>query len=318
MDLSFSIPSQVPNLTKSQVATLISGSVLSLQKVYVITDATASENKRIVVFSKANNALSDVAINLTDGTFGTYAADVFTPLSTGVGVTSVTGDGVSGTTNVTITFPTPLQIGAYPSSNPSGYTTESVVEAIVNLIAPGLAPVQSVSGNIVSGTTAKTINQIQSDWNAVSGLGEILNKPTIPTTVDVPYSAAGFGAQIAASSTRWNPVRGSTSTLMTASGQIAIKIQRATVFKNALIRTNSSQSANNSFVITLASGPNPAALVDSSVVFTIAAGSAAGEFTSANTLSVPADDYAAWKQQNNANTLSAQIGCIAMIGTQTI
>lgn len=43
--------------------------------------------------------------------------------------------------------------------------------------------VTSVTGNIVDNTDPLNpiVTQVQSDWNAVSGLGAILNKPTIPT-----------------------------------------------------------------------------------------------------------------------------------------
>lgn len=43
--------------------------------------------------------------------------------------------------------------------------------------------VQSVTGNIVNNTDPLNpiVTQVQSDWNASSGLGQILNKPTIPT-----------------------------------------------------------------------------------------------------------------------------------------
>jgi nitrogen fixation protein len=43
--------------------------------------------------------------------------------------------------------------------------------------------IQSVTGNIVDNTDPvnPVVTQVQSDWSAVSGLAEILNKPTIPT-----------------------------------------------------------------------------------------------------------------------------------------
>jgi hypothetical protein len=44
----------------------------------------------------------------------------------------------------------------------------------------GGGAVNSVTGNIVSGTaTDPVITQVQTDWDAVSGLGQILNKPAI-------------------------------------------------------------------------------------------------------------------------------------------
>lgn len=54
--------------------------------------------------------------------------------------------------------------------------------------------VASVTGNIVDNTDPlnPVVTQVQPDWNAVSGLGEILNKPTIPTkTSDLTNDGEG-------------------------------------------------------------------------------------------------------------------------------
>jgi nitrogen fixation protein len=49
--------------------------------------------------------------------------------------------------------------------------------------AGGGGAVETVTGNIVDNTDPlnPVVTQVQPDWDAVSGLGEILNKPTIPT-----------------------------------------------------------------------------------------------------------------------------------------
>ncbi len=50
----------------------------------------------------------------------------------------------------------------------------------------GSSGVQSVSGNIVddSNPSDVIVNQIQTDWNATSGLGVLLNKPSIPDSTN--------------------------------------------------------------------------------------------------------------------------------------
>ncbi|RYY51284.1 MAG: hypothetical protein EOO06_00720 [Chitinophagaceae bacterium] len=56
-------------------------------------------------------------------------------------------------------------------TNNSGYVTSSQ--------ASTLAPVQSVNGQIGNVTIAIPAGQVNSDWNATSGVGQILNKPTL-------------------------------------------------------------------------------------------------------------------------------------------
>ena len=60
------------------------------------------------------------------------------------------------------------------------------------------AGVAGVTGNIVGGTPANpVVNQVQPDWNAASGLGVILNKPTIPAgQVNSDWNASTGVAQI--------------------------------------------------------------------------------------------------------------------------
>jgi len=93
--VTINIDSQVPNVTRLDVQTAITGSALSTQKAYVITDAVGG-TKRIVVFATANNALSSLGLNQTDGSVGTYdiSTDVYTASAGGsfVPYTGATGD----------------------------------------------------------------------------------------------------------------------------------------------------------------------------------------------------------------------------------
>lgn len=60
----------------------------------------------------------------------------------------------------------------YNSTNPDGYTDNVGTVTSVNNISP------DNNGNVTLSIPAAQVN---SDWNAVSGVAEILNKPTIPT-----------------------------------------------------------------------------------------------------------------------------------------
>lgn len=93
--VTINIDSQIPNVTRLDVQTAITDSTLSTQKAYVITNAVGG-TKRLVVFATANNALSTLALNQTDGTFGTYdiTTDVYSAAAGGsfVPYTGATGD----------------------------------------------------------------------------------------------------------------------------------------------------------------------------------------------------------------------------------
>jgi hypothetical protein len=77
--IDINVSSQIPNLTRVTLQALISGSDLSTQKWYIITDAVGA-TKRIGVMATGASTLSNAAVNLTDGTFGSYniSTDVYT------------------------------------------------------------------------------------------------------------------------------------------------------------------------------------------------------------------------------------------------
>lgn len=59
--------------------------------------------------------------------------------------------------------------------------------AFYSEVGSGGGAVETVTGNIVDNTDPlnPVVTQVQPDWDAVSGLGEILNKPTIPVDQDL-------------------------------------------------------------------------------------------------------------------------------------
>lgn len=70
----------------------------------------------------------------------------------------------------------------YDASNPNGYTSNVGTVTSVNNVSP-------VNGNVTLSIPAAQVN---SDWDAVSGVAQILNKPTIPTAVSQLTNDSGY------------------------------------------------------------------------------------------------------------------------------
>jgi hypothetical protein len=67
-----------PASTKAALEIVRAASGLTVDQWYKISNGTASNDKVIAIKASAVNAFYTIAFNLTDGTFGTYAGDVFT------------------------------------------------------------------------------------------------------------------------------------------------------------------------------------------------------------------------------------------------
>ena len=86
---------------------------------------------------------------------------------------------------------TALGYTPYNSSNPNGYITSSALSPYV--LSSSLATVAtSGSYNDLNNKPTIPAAQVNSDWNAVSGVAEILNKPTIPTATSQLTNDSGF------------------------------------------------------------------------------------------------------------------------------
>jgi hypothetical protein len=93
----------------------------------------------------------------------------------------------------------------------------------------------------------------------------------------------------------------------------ACYVDRSVTIRGLAIRTVSAQSAGGSLVIALRKGTNPAAMADTSVVITIAAGSAAGTFTGDFNESI-GNGFITYRVNNNANATGATIGSVHLWG----
>jgi hypothetical protein len=93
----------------------------------------------------------------------------------------------------------------------------------------------------------------------------------------------------------------------------ACYLDRIVGVRGFAIRTASAQSGLGSLVITLRKGANPAAMADTSVIITIAAGSGAGAFTGDFNETI-GNGYITYKVVNNANATGAIIGSVHLWG----
>lgn len=79
------------------------------------------------------------------------------------------------------------------------------------------------------------------------------------------------------------------------------------------VRTATAQSGLGSLVVTVRKGANPAAMADTSIVLTIAAGSAAGAYAGNFNENI-GEGYIAYRVNNNANATGATIGSVHLWG----
>jgi len=121
-----------------------------------------------------NDATLTIQKNSTDvATFSANASsNVTANISVPTKVSDLNNDSgyITGITSSDVT--TALGYTPYDSSNPSGYTSNVGTVTSVNNTSP------DVNGNVTLSIPAAQVN---SDWNANSGVAQILNKPTLGT-----------------------------------------------------------------------------------------------------------------------------------------
>lgn len=103
---------------------------------------------------------------------------------------------ITGITSTDVT--TALGFTPYSATNPAGYITSSALTPYA--LSANLATVAtSGSYNDLSNKPTIPAAQVNSDWNATSGVAQILNKPSIPTDTSDLTNGAGFITDITSS-----------------------------------------------------------------------------------------------------------------------
>lgn len=133
-----------------------------------------------------NNATLTIQKNGVD--VQTFTANASTNATANITVPTDTGDLTNGAGYITgITsgdVTTALGYTPYSDANPNGYTSNVGTVTSVNNTSP------DSNGNVTLSIPAAQVN---SDWNASSGVAEILNKPTIPTVNDATITITQGG-----------------------------------------------------------------------------------------------------------------------------
>lgn len=133
-----------------------------------------------------NDGKLALQVNSTD--IGEFTANQSSDTTINISVPTDTGDLTNGAGFITgITsgdVTTALGYTPYSDANPNGYTSNVGTVTSVNNTSP------DGNGNVTLSIPAAQVN---SDWNAVSGVAEILNKPTIPTVNDATITITQGG-----------------------------------------------------------------------------------------------------------------------------
>jgi hypothetical protein len=161
---------------------------------------------------------------------------------------------------------------------------------------------------ILAGLSTSTSAVITSSDSVLSALGKIQAQLSGIKSYENIQASALTGITFNAGVVRYYPVKGIlTVNTITAGASAAILFTKGGVTKNCAIRTGSAQPGTGSQVYILQTGATIAALADTSIVITIAAGSAAGDFTSANTVTFNDNTWMVWREVNNASAASATL-----------
>lgn len=172
---------------------LVKSAFIKVDDVVEVTEIETETPSEITLATVATSGDYDDLINKpTAVTEATVSGWGFTK-NTGT-VTSVNNvSPVNG--NVTLSIPTvPTNVSAF--TNDSGYITSSALSPYA--LSADLASVAtSGSYNDLSNKPTIPAAQVNSDWNATSGVARILNKPTIPTVNNASLIIQKNGTNVA-------------------------------------------------------------------------------------------------------------------------
>lgn len=323
------IDSQLESLTKTALAGLIAGADLSLNKLYIVTDATAGDNKRIVVYPTSASSLSTVALNLSDDTFGNYdlGTDTFTAIDQ-TAVESVSGDGVDNTDplNPVIDLADVATSGDYNDLNNLPTIPAAQIQSDWNQSNNALA-------DFIKNKPSIPAAQIQSDWTQSNNaaLDFIKNKPTLATVatsgaysdlsgtpslatvatsgsyadllnkpkVSITLNAGGSNTTFQAGTTYYFSPSYAMATAFTNQQANFHKFVKGGTLKGFTYIWRTTQG-NASLVITLQKGTASTNMADTAATLTVAANSAAGSSSSATDITVNDGDFVTIKAVQSA------------------
>ena len=216
------------------VVSLDTGDISESGNLYY-TDARVSANSDVTANTAKVGITSTQAGDITDNTakvgITTAQADEITANTAKVGITTGQASAISANTaKVGITTQQASDITAntakvgITTQQASDITTNNAKVGITttqaNAITANSAKISYTDASAVAANTAKVSN-VQSDWNASSGLAVILNKPTIPS---VPVDDVTGGVGLTANPTTGNVVLNLDNTAVTAGSYTAADI----------------------------------------------------------------------------------------------
>lgn len=214
------------NLTTAQLAAVNSG-VTSSTVTQVATNTTAIAGKQDTLTAGTNITITGTTISATDTTYtGSNGITLTGTNFTNSGVRSIAQGSTNGTisvnTNGTNAEVAVKGLGSAAYTASTAYATSAQGGKADTAVQPADLATVATSGSYNDLTNKPTIPaaQVNSDWNATSGVAQILNKPTIPTvndsTITIKQGTATKGTFTL------NQATGATITLDEGGGDVAL------------------------------------------------------------------------------------------------
>jgi hypothetical protein len=126
--------------------------------------------------------------------------------------------------------------------------------------------------------------------------------------VETFFTNTATGMTVNAGATRYYPIDGVFGVnTVSVNTNICVKVPKGGTLQSYNLRTTTSQPAGGSLTFTIQTGAAPSSLADTSMVITVAAGSAAGDFTTANTATLTDGYWICQKMANGSGSASASI-----------
>lgn len=213
-------------LTTAQMSAVNSG-VTTSTVAQVATNTTAIAGKQDTLTAGTNITITGTTISATDTTYtGSNGITLTGTNFTNSGVRSIAQGATNGTisvnTNGTSAEVAVKGLGSAAYTASTAYATSAQGGKADTAVQPADLATVATSGSYNDLTNKPTIPaaQVNSDWNASSGVAQILNKPTIPTvndsTITIKQGTATKGTFTL------NQATGATITLDEGGGDVAL------------------------------------------------------------------------------------------------